>query len=61
MSIRNRVNLKRSVVALGAVAMMASATALPLAAAQSGDTPVQLASCSPCKAKGCNPVRRQGV
>ena len=55
MSTQKKFPLKQSVAAIGAVAMLAGATALAAAAASSVDTPVQLASCNPCKAKGCNP------
>lgn len=57
MSTKSKFPLKQSVAALGAVAMLAGATALPAAAASSADTPVQLASCNPCAAKGCNPCK----
>ena len=61
MSTPKKSPLKTSVAALGAVAMLAGATALPAAAAQTGDAPVQLASCNPCKAKrGCNPCAAKG-
>ncbi len=60
MSTQKKFPLKKSVAALGAVAMLVGATALPAAAA-TGDTPVQLASCNPCKAKkGCNPCAAKG-
>ncbi len=56
MSTKTNLRFKRSMVALGAAAVLASASALPAAAAQPGDAPVQLAACNPCAAKkGCNP------
>jgi len=46
---------KKTAVMLSVAAMAATTAALP-AAASGLDVPVQLASCSPCKAKkGCNP------
>ena len=60
---KSNTQLKRSLAVLGAAAILASATALPVAAAQSGDTPVQLAmkhGCNPCKARGCNPCKARG-
>ena len=57
---QTNIYLKRSLAVIGAAAILASATALPVAAAQT-DTSVQLASCSPCKAKkGCNPCAAKG-
>ena len=54
-----KITFRRSVATLGAVALLAGATALPAAAAQNGDTATQLAmkhGCNPCAArKGCNP------
>ncbi len=49
---------KKTVIAISVAAFAATTTALPAAAAgiSSGDTPVQIAGCNPCKAKkGCNP------
>ncbi len=60
---KSNIQLKRSLAVLGAAAILASATVLPVAAAQSGDTPVQLAmkhGCNPCKARGCNPCAAKG-
>ncbi len=55
-----KIHFKRSLAVLGAAAILASATALPVAAASS-DVLTQLAGCSPCKAKkGCNPCAAKG-
>ena len=45
--------LKQTAVALSAVVALAGTTALPAAAAQVVDTPLQLAACNPCNP--CNP------
>jgi len=56
---KTTIQFKRSLAVISAAAILASFTALPVAAAQIGDTPVQLAmkhGCNPCAAKkGCNP------
>lgn len=59
MSKTHRVNMKETVVALSAAALLAGAATLPSAVAQAADTRVQIATCNPCNpcaaANPCNP------
>ena len=57
---KTNIYFKRSLAVISATAILASFTALPVAAAQS-ETPVQLAAHNPCHAtKGCNPCAAKG-
>jgi hypothetical protein len=65
MTKRNHSKLATAAFAMGTAVALSGASVLPMAVAQAGETPIQLAACKPCNPcagknpcaakKGCNP------